>query len=176
MFSGKTEMLLSLMRKNSYTNHSCIIIKHEIDNRHDSSEKVYIQSHAGAIQLQSSSIKIIKIKNLSEILDVEEDVIGIDEGQFFPDIADICDKLANKGKTVIIAALDGDFTRKMFNGMEKLIPLCDDIIKLNAICTTCKQRSAIFTRRLIKNQETIIIGSDDIYEANCRICYNTNNK
>ena len=40
-------------------------------------------------------------------------VIGIDEGQFFPDIVEFCEEMANAGKTVIVAALDGTFQRKV---------------------------------------------------------------
>lgn len=62
------------------------------------------------------------------------DVIGIDEGQFvskiqniisktilifkiiqFSDIVDYAEILANKGKVVIIAALDGNFAREVYN-------------------------------------------------------------
>lgn len=31
----------------------------------------------------------------------------------FPDIVDFCEKMANAGKTVIVAALDGTFQRKV---------------------------------------------------------------
>lgn len=34
-------------------------------------------------------------------------MIGIDEGQFFPDIVEFSEHAANAGKIVIIAALDG---------------------------------------------------------------------
>ena len=40
------------------------------------------------------------------------DVIGIDEGSFFPDLLAFCDAQANAGKEVIVASLDGDFQRK----------------------------------------------------------------
>lgn len=40
-------------------------------------------------------------------------VIGIDEGQFFPDTVEFCEEMANLGKTVIVAALDGTFQRKV---------------------------------------------------------------
>ena len=60
-------------------------------------------------------------------------VIGIDEGQFvsanacsvgpvtshlflssqFPDIVEFCEDMANEGKTIIVAALDGTFQRKV---------------------------------------------------------------
>ena len=39
----------------------------------------------------------------------EYDVIGIDEGQFFPDLVAWCEQMANRGKIVLVAALDGTF-------------------------------------------------------------------
>ena len=39
----------------------------------------------------------------------EYDVIGIDEGQFFPDLVAWCEQMANSGKIVLVAALDGTF-------------------------------------------------------------------
>lgn len=59
-------------------------------------------------------------------------MIGVDEGQFvrpfalvycyiikysrfqFPDTVEFCEAMANKGKTVIVAALDGTFQREVF--------------------------------------------------------------
>ena len=51
------------------------------------------------------------------------DVVGIDEGQFFPDVVEFCDGAANLGKTVVVAALDGTFERKPFGNIVSLIPL-----------------------------------------------------
>jgi thymidine kinase len=43
------------------------------------------------------------------------EVIGIDEGQFFPDLVEWCDEQVNvHGRLVIVAALDGTFQRKPF--------------------------------------------------------------
>lgn len=44
-------------------------------------------------------------------------VLGIDEGQFFPDIVSFCEDMANAGKLVIVAALDGTFQRKVGPGL-----------------------------------------------------------
>ena len=43
----------------------------------------------------------------------EYDVVGIDEGQFFPDLHSFCETVANAGKVVVVAALDGTFQRKV---------------------------------------------------------------
>lgn len=37
----------------------------------------------------------------------------LSEPSQFPDIVDFCEKMANLGKTVIVAALDGTFQRKV---------------------------------------------------------------
>ena len=38
----------------------------------------------------------------------------MDEGQFYPDLGAFADRVAGEGKTVIVAALDGDFLRNPF--------------------------------------------------------------
>ena len=70
------------------------------------------------------------------------DVIGIDEGQFvldmidvqFPDIVQFSEKMASRGKIVIVAALDGTFERKAFGPILELVPLAESVTKLTAVC------------------------------------------
>lgn len=52
-------------------------------------------------------------------------VIGIDEGQFYPDCIQFAEDMARKGKIVIIAALDGDYRRQGFNKITDLVPLAE---------------------------------------------------
>lgn len=58
------------------------------------------------------------------------DCIGIDEGQFYPDIVHFAENAASKGKVVIISALSGTFLRKPFNDVLDLIPKCEKIKQL----------------------------------------------
>ena len=83
------------------------------------------------------------------------DVIGIDEGQFYPDLITGVEKYVRKDKILIISALDGTFERKPFGQIPNLIPLCDDIMKLNAICMVCGN-DAPFTHRLGKLKRNLI--------------------
>ena len=76
------------------------------------------------------------------------DVIGIDEGQFFPDLVEVCEKLALLKKTVIIAALNGDFRMEPFPIISKLISKCDKIKLLKAYCFHCHQ-DAKFSLRIV---------------------------
>jgi len=101
---------------------------------------------------------------------LKHDVIGIDEGQFFPDVVSFCEQMANMGKVVIVAALDGTFQRKPFGSILELIPMAEDVTKLTAVCVMC-QGSAAFTKRLGEEQEIELIGGEDKYIAVCRSCY-----
>ncbi|NXC23257.1 KITH protein, partial [Corythaeola cristata] len=97
-------------------------------------------------------------------------VIGIDEGQFFPDIVEFCETMANAGKTVIVAALDGTFQRKAFGNILNLVPLAESVVKLNAVCMEC-YREASYTKRLGAEREVEVIGGADKYHSVCRACY-----
>ena len=57
-----------------------------------------------------------------------------------------CEELANLGKTVIVAALDGTFQRVGFGNILNLIPLAESVVKLNAVCMVCCGNAA-FTKR-----------------------------
>ncbi|XP_012891521.1 PREDICTED: thymidine kinase, cytosolic isoform X3 [Dipodomys ordii] len=81
-------------------------------------------------------------------------VVGIDEGQFFPDIVEFCETMANNGKTVIVAALDGTFQRKAFGAILNLVPLAESVVKLTAVCMECF-REASYTKRLGLEKEVV---------------------
>ncbi|XP_016359680.1 thymidine kinase, cytosolic [Sinocyclocheilus anshuiensis] len=97
-------------------------------------------------------------------------VIGIDEGQFFPDTVEFCEEMANMGKTIVVAALDGTFQRKAFGNILNLVPLAESVVKLNAVCMQCFKEAA-YTKRLGAEQEVEVIGGADKYHAVCRECY-----
>lgn len=98
------------------------------------------------------------------------DVIGIDEGSFFPDLLTFCDAQANAGKQVIVASLDGDFQRKPFGDICELVPRAEEVTKLTAVCTGCG-KTACFSRRLTTETAVEVIGGADKYIATCRACH-----
>lgn len=100
----------------------------------------------------------------------EADCIGIDEGQFFPDLVQFCEEMANKGKVLVIAALDGTFQRKPFGSVLDLVPMAEDVIKLSAVCMQC-HRPASFTKRTVNDTAVEVIGGADKYISVCRSCF-----
>lgn len=49
--------------------------------------------------------------------------MAIDEGQFFTDIVEFSEEMADLGINVLIAALDGTFQRKPFGNIINLLPI-----------------------------------------------------
>lgn len=168
MFSGKTTEFISRLHVQRASKRRCLVIKHTKDRR-------YSDSHVTAHNLNT----IEATTTVSCLIEAEREaaeysVIGIDEAQFFPDVVEFCEKMANAGKLVIVAALDGTFERKPFGRILDLIPLAEDVVKLSAVCACCRKKAA-FSGRIVANTEVELIGGADMYRALCRACYVSHN-
>lgn len=163
MFSGKTTELVRRIRRHSLAKRKCIVIKFKQDTRYSVDK---LSTH------DLSMMDAISVTKLEEALSAVAgaDVIGIDEGQFYPDLIPFAEGQANAGKIVIISALDGTFERQRFNDVVDLIPMCESVVKLNAVCTICGG-VASFTKRIVKDTSKELIGGADLYQAVCRKCY-----
>jgi thymidine kinase len=164
MFSGKTTELIRRIRRFQVANHSCLMIKYSKDDRYSKED---ISTHDKLITRATSCSELKTISDQAKSFGV----IGIDEGQFFPDIVEFCEEMANKGKMVIVAALDGTFQRKPFGSIMDLVPLAESVIKLKAVCMVC-YGDAAFTKRLGQETEIEVIGGAEKYMSVCRSCYN----
>jgi thymidine kinase len=164
MFSGKTEELIRRLKRAKIANLKVEIFKPTIDVRYD---EMNIVSH------DDQAILSTPVDNSQTLLLMAQDadVIGIDEAQFFDDeIANVCDTLALKGIRVIVAGLDMDFTGKPFGQMPFLMAKADYVTKLHAICVKCGH-IANYSYRIIPNEEQIMLGAKNAYEARCRKCF-----
>jgi thymidine kinase len=102
-------------------------------------------------------------------------VIGIDEGQFFADIVSFAEMAANSRKVVLISSLQGTFHRGSWKNITELIPLCEKVKKLSAICKLCKE-SASFTFRTASANCKKMIGGSEMYMPLCRECHSRESK
>nr|AAA47227.1 thymidine kinase (EC 2.1.7.21) [Rabbit fibroma virus] len=162
MFAGKSTELIRLVRRYQIAKHKCLVVKYEKDIRYGN----------GVCTHDNMSITAVCTPSLDKIDSVAEnaEVIGIDEGQFFPNIATFCERMANRGKVLIVAALDGTFQRKPFSNISELIPLAENVTKLNAVCMYCYKNGS-FSKRLGDKMEIEVIGGSDKYKSVCRKCY-----
>ena len=164
MFSGKSTRLIETIRKRYYKNKKTIMIKFIGDQRYTKKSEVVTHDF---IKYDS-----IECKNLEDSFEELKnyDVIGVDEGQFFPDLVEVSEKLAFLGKTVIIAGLNGDFRMEPFPVIARIIPKADKIKLLKAYCFNC-HRDAKFSLRIVQSNETVLIGSGESYKPACRECH-----
>jgi thymidine kinase len=165
MFSGKTEELIRRIKRSEIAHQKVAMFKPKIDNRY--SEKDVVSHDLKAV----SSIPLAEAKEILEYID-DIEVVGIDEAQFFEnDLIEVCNQIANKGKRVIVAALDMDFNGKPFGPIPELLSIAEYVTKVHAICMKCGNL-AHYSHRLSEAQKLVILGEKDIYEPLCRECYN----
>jgi thymidine kinase len=164
MFSGKTTTLLTYEKKFQITNKKYLCINHSFDTRYTSEGK--LATHDGKV----SSGKHVTVTGLNEIesyILYEFDAFIIDEVQFFKDIDKFVSYWSSKGKHIVCAGLNSDYKLEPFDSISKLIPKCDHIHHLTALCVDCNQ-PAPFTERCVESKEQTLVGSGDIYKPKCR--------
>ena len=168
MFAGKTEEFMRRINRLQYAKRKVLVFKPKVDIRYDAKKVV---SHKGV------SITAIVIDDPMQILkhiDKEIEAVAIDEVQFFkPSIIEVIKTLANQNKQVIVAGLDQDFRGEPFPVTKELLALAEFVNKLDAVCVKCG-KAATRTQRIINGREAryddeiILIGAQEQYEARCR--------
>ena len=164
IYPGKTSELFRRIRRYEYGHKKCFIIKYSSDTRY--SEKC-ASTHD---QIQIPAVACKSLSSVDEKQLESCDVLAVDEGAFFSDIVQFCEFWANKGKIVLVAALDATYERKPFENIANLIPLAENVTKLSAVCTQCG-REASFSKRTSNETGLEVIGGADKYIAACRKCF-----
>lgn len=169
MFSGKSEELIRRLRRAQIANQSIVCFKPKKDDRYDEEQVVTHNLNA------QESIAVAQSADLIDHIDKHNSVIGIDEGQFFDmGLVDIAQKLALKGKRIIVAGLDLDYRGIPFGPMPHLMAVAEYVTKVHAICPHCGNL-ATHSYRLTAETDTVVIGEKDKYEPRCRMCYSMGN-
>ena len=173
MTSGKTTELIKEYNRHKAGGFKCCFINHSTDNRYGSGTNK-TSTHNKSVVENTFSCNKLDYLMLDENNRIDQfDVFFINEGQFFSDLKFYVDYLVNrKNKKVYVCGLDGDFRREKFGTLLDIIPICDDIIKLKALCIECKKSEALFTYRLTNDKEQTVVGGSESYCALCRSCYN----
>jgi thymidine kinase len=168
MFSGKTSEIIRIVNRLSIINKNILLINSSLDDRY---VKNSICSH------NKNIMKCFSLNNLDDI-DINEynksEYIIIDEAQFFKNLYNFVKKATDRdNKHVIIVGLNGDSNRNNFGDIYKLYPLADEIELMTAMCSICKNgNKAIFSKKIIEDNNIIDIGTTDKYIPVCRKCYN----
>lgn len=165
MFSGKTEELIRRLKRARIARQRVEIYKPAIDTRYSEEDVVSHDRNAIASTPVESSAGIL-------LLAEEADVVGIDEAQFFDEgLTEVCNKLADRGKRIIIAGLDMDFKGVPFGPMPALCAIAEDVTKVHAICVRCGALAYV-SHRTVQDERRVMLGEQAEYEPLCRTCYN----
>lgn len=71
---------------------------------------------------------------------------------------------------MIISALNSNYLRIGFDTIVNLLPVCEKVKKLSAICKICLN-VANFTFRTCSGSSEVLIGGADMYMPLCRECH-----
>jgi thymidine kinase len=166
MFSGKTTALINAAKMNKLLNKKVLMINYNLDNRYSSPDKMITHDliYVDCIAVEKDLLKCA--------VDSEVDVICINEGQFFENLVVFCTVMCNIGKEIYVCGLDGDYLKRPFGEILNLIPHCDTVIKMYALCMNCRNGTkACFTKKISNSDSLIEIGSSEMYMPVCRKCY-----
>lgn len=187
MFSGKSSLLLSNMKKYTIIKKKVLAINHSFDKRYSTVGD--ISTHDGKkssdinkdLNENNQLVYFLSLKSFSDLIiedekdkieNVEDDysAVFIDEGQFFSDILEMTKFFLNRGKHIYISFLNSDYKMDPFPSVEKLYAIADKIVHTTAVCCKCG-KDAPFTKRVVTSEEQVLVGSEESYEPRCRECF-----
>lgn len=173
MYSGKSTALLQKMERYIYANKRVCFIRPKKDTR------AYV-THNGISDIKEKITEKDDIKELSEftlsnIKYFEQfDAIFIDEYFMIKNCDLVCKEI--KKPDVYFAGLLATSENTLFDETIKILPYCDDIIKLNGVCMgikkPCGSQYANYSGYFGKQEKTdkIQVG-DTIYKCLCKNCF-----
>ena len=177
MFAGKTSELVKIYNSNT----NIVVLDYDTEAVIQPTKQIFDIEIVACNTLKqghlythdNKSVPCTKLLNIQSLIDytnytikLEEDIILINEGQFFTGLKEFVKCALENKKTVYVFGLDGDFKQKKFGEILDLIPNADTYKKLYAKCK-CGDKAS-FSKRL-----STFIGQyapDDKYKPVCRNC------
>ena len=183
MFASKTKEMLNALDRYDYVKPSVqvLLFKYHKDTRETDGA---VRSRNGAARKPTSTVSTGE-ELWGKVWDCVVNggastlVVGVDEAQFIRNLRFFVERVIDHralfpNTTILLymAALDSTFKRQMWPEIVEVLPLCNGVRKLTAICGTCQQREAQLTRRDVDSAELELIGSKESYTSTCFICHN----
>ena len=162
MFSGKTSEMLRQLERAYMAKKKVVLLRPQMDSRP-------FLSHSPK---DISWLEEQFVENIAEFDAFDYDVIGIDEGQFQQGLTSFCLEYSQMGKKIVVSALHATSECEMFEPIVNLVPYCDEIVKLNAVCTNCGSELGSYTKYLAGDKtDKVAVGGSEEYTARCAACY-----
>jgi thymidine kinase len=104
-------------------------------NRHRIAGRGAVLLCSANANIEGTQYQVLCVEKLPTFERISEfDTIGVDDGHLFEGIAEWADGLANRGKLVEVAALDGNYEREPFRNITELVSVCEEVTKLDSVC------------------------------------------
>lgn len=169
MFCGKTTELLR--RTNLFKHdpaHRVVLVNYAEDIRY-SADRVATHQDQHGNQQTAEAIFASELGAAAEEM-AAATVVGINEGQFFPDLVSVCLGLQRAGKRVIVAMLNSTFEQRPFNSARDELAAYSVVTGLVSPCFFCHKLGATATVRLGDSKTVKVVGGDELYKAICVSC------
>jgi thymidine kinase len=175
MFAGKSSAIQSIVRRHESMGWSVFVVTNSMDTRYSDTPAV--------VNHDKIAIPAVAVKELLPLLTsadyIRARLVVIEEAQFFPDLLEFVRCVVDRDrKHCVVVGLDGDAERRPFGQVLDLVPHCDRVTKLTAMCKRCGDGTpALFTfaaaSRAAEANATGVpcVGSDDLYVPLCRKHY-----
>jgi thymidine kinase len=163
MFSGKSTELLRRLYRSYLAKKEVVLLRPSIDTRD-------FLTHNN---MMCDWLQQITATGLGNLRCFDYDVIGIDEAQFHDGLVDFCLRhTKDKQSQIICSGLQASSEGEMFQPIQEIIPYCNDIIKLNAVCVKCGSDAASMTYyKKGGKKNRVKVGDSAEYEARCLDCW-----
>lgn len=158
MFSGKTTSLQTRYRQYSKKKEFTVrAFKPKRDTRCSCNT---IRNHPG------QEIPAISVEQLCDIVAFENDIILLEESQWFPDLYDFIQRVKHVNCRIYVAGLLGDIKQEKFGQICDILPLASKITFLSSVCERCGDEAA-FSKRRGSLTERDVVGGDELYYTVC---------
>jgi thymidine kinase len=143
MFAGKSSAIQSIVRRHQSLGWPVFVVTHAIDTRYTREPMV--------VNHDMQMIPAVAAPTLMPMLERPEyaasRLVVVEEAQFFGDLIPFILRVVDTDKKhCVVVGLDGDAERRPFGRVLDLVPLCDKVTKLTAMCARCGDgTAALFT-------------------------------
>lgn len=170
MYSGKSTALFQRLERLLFAKKKVLLIRPKKDDRG------YF-THSGGIDLEKleenyKNFVVLTFKSIDEFLvnNIKADkfdVVFVDEYFMIPGAVNLCHQ---NDFDVYFGGLLADSECKLFPETIKILPYCDKIKKLNAVCMDCGSELANYSFADFDKTSVICVG-DNKYKCLCKSCY-----
>ena len=171
MAAGKTSRAIQMAYRARAVGIRVLLAKHTSDQRAGSPR---VETH-DALALEA--VVCTSAVALHEQLGLAGgELVIIDEGQFWGDDLPAWMEAVLRAHApvrdlrIVVTALSGDYMRRPWPTVGKLVALASKVHHLTALCTACK-REAAFTARIVSGSDRVLLGGMDAYAPRCAECW-----